>query len=187
MKIGERQANAFGLVLAVDLSDAKRNRNRDRMDGQCRQQFLDELLPLHSSFCRIGTGGTMRQFYQSDNRECQRQTQALVAGVEQSAGTAKLGTRQLTRAAGVLRPTSGMLGAHSERKTYIYFISEENRSEDLPARAPLLCRGQFRKLLKTGDARDLKNSVVPNVPRMAEKTEAVRQMTCQRNGSTAQK
>jgi hypothetical protein len=39
------------------------------MDGQGRQQFLDELLPLHSSFCRIRTGGTMRQFYQSDNRE----------------------------------------------------------------------------------------------------------------------
>jgi len=42
-----------------------------------------------------------------------------------------------------------MLGAHSERKTYIYLISEENRSEDLPARPGYFVGSQFRKLLKT--------------------------------------
>ena len=36
-QIGERQAHAFGLVLAIDLSDAKGDWNRDRMDRQSRE------------------------------------------------------------------------------------------------------------------------------------------------------
>jgi hypothetical protein len=45
-KIGEWKAHAFGLILTVDLPDAKSDHHRDRMNGQGRKQFLDELVPL---------------------------------------------------------------------------------------------------------------------------------------------
>jgi hypothetical protein len=66
-KIGEWKAHAFGLILTVDLPDAKRDHHRDRMNGQGRKQLMDELLPLFLSLRCVGTGRTVGQFDQCDD------------------------------------------------------------------------------------------------------------------------
>jgi hypothetical protein len=45
-KIGEWKAHTFGLILTVDLPAAKSDHHRDRMNGQGRKQFMNEMLPL---------------------------------------------------------------------------------------------------------------------------------------------
>jgi hypothetical protein len=66
-KIGEWKAHAFGLILTVDLPNAKSDRHRDRMNGQGRKQFMDELVPLFLSLRCVGTGRTVGQFDQCDD------------------------------------------------------------------------------------------------------------------------
>ena len=39
-KIGEWKAHSLGLILTVDLPDAKSDHHRDRMNGQGRKQFI---------------------------------------------------------------------------------------------------------------------------------------------------
>ena len=66
-KIGEWKAHAFGLILTVDLPNAKSDHHRDRMNGQGRKQFMDELVPLFLSLRCVGTGRTVGQFDQCDD------------------------------------------------------------------------------------------------------------------------
>lgn len=68
-QIGKRKAHTFGLVLAVDLTDAKSDRRCDWMNRQGRQQFLDKLLPLRFALCCVGTSCTVGQFDESYNRQ----------------------------------------------------------------------------------------------------------------------
>ena len=49
----------FGLILTVDLPDAKSDHHRDPMNGQGRKQLMDELLPLFLSLRCVGTGCTV--------------------------------------------------------------------------------------------------------------------------------
>jgi hypothetical protein len=58
-QIGEREANAFCLVLAVDLADTKCDRCRDLLNGQGKQDFVDELKSLGFSLKCVGSGRTM--------------------------------------------------------------------------------------------------------------------------------
>ena len=67
-KIGEWKAHTFGLILTVDLPDAKSDHHRDRMNGQGRKQFMDELPPLFLSLRCVGTGRTVGQFDQCDDK-----------------------------------------------------------------------------------------------------------------------
>ena len=68
-QIGKRNAHTSSLILAIDLPDPKSDRRRDRMKWQGGEQFLNKLLPLRLAFCCAGTGGTVGQFDESDNRQ----------------------------------------------------------------------------------------------------------------------
>ena len=68
-QIRERKTNTFCLILAVDLSGAKRHGHRNRMDGYGQEQFLNKLLSLRSSRRRVGAGRAMGQFQQRDDRD----------------------------------------------------------------------------------------------------------------------
>ena len=63
-QVGKRKSVSSGLILSVDLPRAKSQGRRDRMDGSCCQQFLDELLPLRLSLRRVGTSRPVGQFDQ---------------------------------------------------------------------------------------------------------------------------
>ena len=65
--IGKREAHAFGLVLAVDLADAKGNRHSDRINGQGREQFLNKLLTFLFSLRCVDASRAVRQFEESNN------------------------------------------------------------------------------------------------------------------------
>src|ERR1017187_1246324 len=67
-QIRQREADAFGLILAVDLPGAQRDRYGDGMDGQSREQLLNKLVPRRLSLWRIGAGRTVGQFDQRDDR-----------------------------------------------------------------------------------------------------------------------
>lgn len=64
-QIGERKADAFRLVLAVDLAGAKSDWHSDRMDGQSYEEFLNKLVPFRFSLWRVRAGGSVGQFDQS--------------------------------------------------------------------------------------------------------------------------
>lgn len=66
-KVREWKAHAFGLILTVDLPNAKSDHRRDRMNWQGRKQFVDKLVPLFLSLRCVGTGRTVGQFDQCDD------------------------------------------------------------------------------------------------------------------------
>ena len=63
--IGERKADAFRLVLAVDLAGTKSDWHSDRMDGQSYEEFLNKLVPFGFSLWRVRAGGSVGQLDQS--------------------------------------------------------------------------------------------------------------------------
>lgn len=68
-QVGERQSNAPGRALAVDLPGPESDRSRDRMHRDCGHQLADELLPRSLAFGRVGAGCSMRQLKHRDDRQ----------------------------------------------------------------------------------------------------------------------
>jgi hypothetical protein len=66
-QIRKWKADAFGLILAIDLPRVQRDRHGDGMDGQSREQLLNKLVPRSLSLWRVGAGCTVGQFDQRDD------------------------------------------------------------------------------------------------------------------------
>jgi len=61
-QIRQRNADAPRLALAVHLSGAKSDWNRDRLYGDTHQQFIKETLPLLAALWCVGAGDAVSKF-----------------------------------------------------------------------------------------------------------------------------
>lgn len=86
-EIGERNANALGLALTVDLSGPDRYLDGHGLDGNGGQQLVEESLTLVALLRRLSTADPVSEFQGSDYRDCDFVVAALVGDVfEQLAG-----------------------------------------------------------------------------------------------------
>lgn len=87
-QIGKSNSHSSRLILAIDFSRAEGQGHGDRMNGHCRLQLFDELLPLCFSLGRIRPGRSVGQFDQGNHadgdfcfRDCLREGGEHLPGV----------------------------------------------------------------------------------------------------------
>lgn len=55
-QVGKWKPNSLSLVLTIDLADTKSDWHRDRVDGQCHEEFSDERQARRFTLCGVSTG-----------------------------------------------------------------------------------------------------------------------------------
>jgi hypothetical protein len=67
-QVRERHSDSPRLIFSIEEARVESNRDRDRIDGHCRHDFLDEFFSPRFPFQTIRTSGAMRQFDEGDDR-----------------------------------------------------------------------------------------------------------------------